>query len=44
MMTRREVIKGYCCRIEYAGVHHNIWQWAFTESAVLKWTFARARS
>jgi predicted peptidase len=29
---------------EYAGVDHNVWQWAFTEPELLKWVFAQHRS
>ncbi len=28
---------------EYAGVDHNVWEWAFTEPALLKWMFAQRR-
>ena len=28
---------------EYAGVDHNVWQWAFTEPELLKWVFAQRR-
>jgi predicted peptidase len=26
---------------EYAGVGHNVWQWAYTEPALLRWVFAQ---
>jgi predicted peptidase len=29
---------------EYAGVNHNCWEWAFTEPALVKWTFAQRRA
>lgn len=29
---------------EYAGVDHNVWQWAYTEPALLTWVFAQRRS
>jgi len=29
---------------EYAGVDHNVWQWAFTEPGLVKWVFAQAAS
>ena len=28
---------------EYAGVDHNVWQWAFTEPALVKWVFSQRR-
>jgi predicted peptidase len=28
---------------EYAGVDHNVWQWAFTEPEIGKWLFAQHR-
>jgi predicted peptidase len=28
---------------EYTGVDHNVWQWAFTEPAVVDWMFAQRR-
>jgi predicted peptidase len=28
---------------EYAGVDHNVWQWAFTEPALLRWVFSQRR-
>ena len=28
---------------EYAGVGHNVWEWAFTEPALVPWTFAHRR-
>jgi len=28
---------------EYAGVDHNVWEWAFTEPALVKWLFAQKR-
>jgi predicted peptidase len=29
---------------EYAGVDHNVWEWAFTEPALVKWVFSQRRS
>jgi predicted peptidase len=29
---------------EYAGVDHNVWQWAFTEPGLFRWVFSQARS
>jgi predicted peptidase len=28
---------------EYAGVDHNVWEWAFTEPSLVKWLFAQSR-
>jgi predicted peptidase len=28
---------------EYAGVDHNVWEWAFTEPELVKWVFAQRR-
>jgi predicted peptidase len=28
---------------EYAGVGHNVWDWAFSEPALLSWVFSRTR-
>jgi predicted peptidase len=28
---------------EYAGVDHNVWEWAFTEPALAGWLFAQHR-
>jgi predicted peptidase len=28
---------------EYAGVDHNVWEWAFTEPALVKWVFSQRR-
>ncbi|HEV7550775.1 MAG TPA: phospholipase [Candidatus Angelobacter sp.] len=28
---------------EYAGVDHNVWQWAYTEPALVKWVFDQRR-
>lgn len=32
---------GHPLYTEYAGVDHNVWQWAFTEPELLKWTFSQ---
>jgi predicted peptidase len=29
---------------EYAGVGHNVWQWAYTEPALVQWMFSQRRS
>ena len=28
---------------EYAGVDHNVWQWAYTEPALVSWIFSQRR-
>ena len=28
---------------EYAGVEHNVWQWAYTEPELVKWVFSKRR-
>jgi len=35
---------GHPIYTEYAGVDHNVWQWAFTEPELLKWVFSQRRS
>ena len=29
---------------EYAGVGHNVWQWAYTEPSLLRWVFSKRRA
>jgi predicted peptidase len=29
---------------EYAGVEHNVWQWAYTEPELVKWVFSQQKS
>jgi predicted peptidase len=29
---------------EYAGVGHNVWEWAYTEPALVRWLFSNRRS
>ena len=29
---------------EYAGVDHNVWEWAYTEPALVKWVFGQRRA
>jgi len=38
--TRRKA-GGHPLYSEYAGVDHNVWEWAFTEPALPEWVFAR---
>ncbi len=40
--TRRKA-GGHPLSTEYAGVDHNVWEWAFTEPQLLKWMFAQRR-
>ena len=35
---------GHPLYTEYPGVGHNVWQWAYTEPALLRWVFAQRRS
>ena len=35
---------GHPFSTEYAGVDHNVWEWAFTEPALVDWLFARRRA
>jgi hypothetical protein len=28
---------------EYAGVGHNVWQWAYTEPSLVRWVFSKRR-
>ena len=34
---------GHPLSTEYAGVGHNVWEWAYTEPAVVRWVFAQRR-
>jgi predicted peptidase len=34
---------GHPLYTEYAGVDHNVWQWAYTEPELLKWVFSQRR-
>jgi len=34
---------GHPLSTEYAGVDHNVWEWAFTEPAMVEWMFAQKR-
>jgi predicted peptidase len=35
---------GHPLHTEYAGVGHNVWEWAFTEPALLRWMFSQRRT
>ena len=34
---------GHPLATEYAGVGHNVWEWAYTEPALVRWVFAQRR-
>jgi predicted peptidase len=34
---------GHPIYTEYAGVEHNVWQWAYTEPELVKWVFSQRR-
>jgi len=34
---------GHPLSTEYAGVDHNVWEWAYTEPALVKWMFSQQR-
>ena len=38
------VAGGHPLYTEYPGVGHNVWQWAYTEPALLRWVFAKRRT
>ena len=35
---------GHPHHTEYAGVGHNVWEWAYTEPALVRWVFSKRRS
>ena len=35
---------GHPLSTEYAGVGHNVWQWAYTEPSLVRWMFSKRRS
>jgi predicted peptidase len=35
---------GHPLYTEYGGVGHNVWQWAYTEPALVRWTFTNRRA
>jgi predicted peptidase len=41
-MAARRKAGGRPLSTEYAGVEHNVWQWAYTEPELVKWVFAQA--
>jgi predicted peptidase len=42
-MAARRKVGGRPLYTEYAGVDHNVWQWAFTEPALVEWLFSQRR-
>jgi predicted peptidase len=40
-IAARRKAGGHPIYTEYPGVDHNVWQWAYTEPALLQWVFAR---
>ena len=42
-IAARRKAGGHPLSTEYAGVDHNVWEWAFTEPQLLKWMFAQRR-
>ena len=42
-IAARRKAGGHPLSTEYAGVDHNVWEWAFTEPELLKWMFAQRR-
>jgi predicted peptidase len=43
-IAARRKAGGHPLYTEYAGVDHNVWEWAFTEPKLPKWLFAQRRS
>jgi predicted peptidase len=43
-ISARRKAGGHPLSTEYAGVDHNVWEWAFTEPALVKWLFAQRRA
>jgi predicted peptidase len=42
-IAARRKAGGHPLYTEYAGVDHEVWQWAFTEPALIEWVFAQRR-
>jgi len=42
-IAARRKAGGHPLYTEYAGVDHNVWEWAFTEPEVVKWVFSQRR-
>lgn len=43
-IASRRKAGGHPLYTEYAGVDHNVWEWAYTEPALMKWMFSQRRS
>jgi len=43
-MAARRKAGGHPLSTEYAGVDHNVWEWAFTEPSLVSWVFSLQRS
>lgn len=43
-MAARRKAGGHPLYTEYAGVDHNVWEWAFTEPALPEWLFSQRRA
>jgi predicted peptidase len=42
-IAARRKAGGHPLYTEYAGVDHNVWEWAFTEPALIEWVFSQRR-
>lgn len=42
-IAARRKAGGHPLSTEYAGVDHNVWEWAFTEPELVPWVFAQHR-
>lgn len=42
-IAARRKAGGHPLSTEYAGVDHNVWEWTFTEPALLEWIFSQRR-
>jgi predicted peptidase len=43
-IAARRKAGGHPLYTEYAGVDHNVWEWAYTEPELVKWVFAQRRA
>ena len=43
-IAARRKAGGHTLYTEYAGVDHNVWEWAYTEPELVKWVFGQTRS
>lgn len=43
-IAARQKAGGRPTHTEYAGVDHNVWEWAFTEPELVKWLFSQRRT